>query len=186
MQNATTFLAPLNAQIGSDFVFNVVIAYEDFETGKLAKKTYDYLVEHLGQECELCHQMWKFEVLALPRLREYAVQDATVGDIVLVATHGRELPPQVTDWLDAWAAHAPRTLALVLLSDAAPDETREAHTYLAGVAAKAGVEFFAQPGAWPGRVDHPAEASRDRGYDPTYNTLSNVLTRDVGVTPWKR
>ena len=40
---------------------NVVIAYEDLETGKRAMKTYDYMVGQLGEQCLFANQMWKFD-----------------------------------------------------------------------------------------------------------------------------
>jgi len=56
-------------------ILNVVIAYEDLETGKRAMKTYDYMVEHLGDQCLFANQMWKFDVLAVPKLREIAAKE---------------------------------------------------------------------------------------------------------------
>ena len=44
---------------------NVVIAYEDLETGKRAMKTYEYMVQQLGEQCLFANQMWKFDVLAV-------------------------------------------------------------------------------------------------------------------------
>jgi len=49
--------------------FNVVIAYEDFESSKTAKKTYDYLTENLGDGYHLSNKLWRFEVLEHARLR---------------------------------------------------------------------------------------------------------------------
>jgi len=54
----------------------VVIAYEDFETGKQAKRTFDFLAEQLKDECQFTNQMWKFDVLNIPKLREMAAKDA--------------------------------------------------------------------------------------------------------------
>ena len=51
--------------------FNVVMAYEDFDTGKRAMRTYDYLVQHLGDECLFKNQMWKFDVLAVAERSAY-------------------------------------------------------------------------------------------------------------------
>src|SRR5581483_4358351 len=50
--------------------FNVVIAYEDFAAGRHAKETYDYLVRSLGRELAFDNQMWKFDVLGHPKLRD--------------------------------------------------------------------------------------------------------------------
>src|SRR5262245_57788797 len=96
MQNTLTFPPLKSAERESAPTFNVVIAYEDFETGKNAKKTYDFLVEHLGHECEFSNQMWKFDVLALPKLKEMAARDAADADIIIISAHGTsELPPEV-------------------------------------------------------------------------------------------
>jgi hypothetical protein len=37
--------------------FNIVIMYEDFETGKRAKKGLDYVAEELGNDLEFRHSM---------------------------------------------------------------------------------------------------------------------------------
>jgi hypothetical protein len=92
--------------------FDVVIAYEDFETGKHAKKTYDFLVEHLGRDCRFTNQMWKFDVLSIPKLREIAVNDAANADIIIVSSHGQELPSHIKEWVEAWLAEPLRYLAL--------------------------------------------------------------------------
>ena len=51
MQRELIAEPPSTDEFGMNPTFNVVIAYEDFETGKHAKKTYDYLAEHLGRDC---------------------------------------------------------------------------------------------------------------------------------------
>ena len=62
----TLTIPPLgSAERDSSPVFNVVIAYEDFETGKQAKKTYDFLAQNLGSDCHFTNQMWKFDVLGI-------------------------------------------------------------------------------------------------------------------------
>ncbi len=134
--------------------FNVVIAYEDFETGKHAKKTYDFLVEHLGQDCQFSNQMWKFDILSIPKLREMAASDAAQADIIIVSCHGAsELPRHVVEWLDSWTSAKGNALALVALFDSEPQVTRAIRVRLAQVAHRAGIEFFAQPDEWPGHSE---------------------------------
>jgi hypothetical protein len=41
--------------------FNVVIMYEDFGTGKRAKKALDYVAEELGNDLEFRHSMWRLQ-----------------------------------------------------------------------------------------------------------------------------
>lgn len=133
--------------------FNVVTAYEDFETGKQAKKTCDFLAEHLGDECGINNQMWKFEVLAVTKLREMAANDAAAADIIFISARGTNpLPEEVKNWIELWLAKETSAIALVALF-AEPDLCggNPARAYLAEVARRGKMEFFAQPGQWPPR-----------------------------------
>lgn len=138
-------------EVDSGPPFNVLIAYEDFETGKHAKRTYDYLAENLGRECQLTNQMWKFDALSIPKLREIAVRDATMADIIFISSHGDKLPECVSMWIESWAMQGTEALALVALFDqpGSPAGVAELKSYLSGVAKRAGLEFFAQPDEWP-------------------------------------
>jgi hypothetical protein len=131
-------------QVGD--IFNVLIVYEDFETGKLAKRTYDILVEHLRHECQFSNQMWKFEVLKLPKLMEMAIRDAQTADVLLVSCRGGEpLPLQVTQWLESSLGEHSNAIALVGLFGSDPESSRPVREYLAGLAKRRGIEFFASP-----------------------------------------
>src|SRR5256885_16899933 len=86
--------------------FNVVIAYEDFETGKHAKKTYDFLVANLGKDCQFTNQMWKFDVLGLPKLREMAAKAAALAEIVIISSQGGQaLPHQIKSLIELWVGY---------------------------------------------------------------------------------
>jgi hypothetical protein len=135
--------------------FNVVIAYEDFETGKHAKKTYDFLTEHLSSECVFTSQMWKFDVLGIPKLREIAARDAAAADIVVISCHGStDLPAEVKAWIELWLAERTQPIALVALFDGAAitPATHAVRDYLNKVAIRGHMEFFAQPDSWPGQT----------------------------------
>src|SRR5947209_17488715 len=107
--------------------FNVVIAYEDFESGKQAKATYDFLVENLGTNCRFSSQMWKFDVLGIPKLREMAAKDAAGADIVIVSCHGsNDLPVEVKAWIELWMADQSNTIALVALFDSPAVDPQQA------------------------------------------------------------
>ncbi len=152
IQNTLTFPSLSSTGTESCPAFNVVIAYEDFETGKQAKKTYDYLVEHLGDECAFTNGMWKFDVLAVPKLREMAAKDAAGADIIILSMHGtNDLPRDVKSWIELWLTEKGNAIALVGLfgnvNDARENPTR---AYLAEVARRGRMEFFCQPGVWPG------------------------------------
>jgi hypothetical protein len=170
--------------------FNVLIAYEDFETGKHAKRTYDYLAENLGPECQLTNQMWKFDALSIPKLREIAVRDASLADIIIISSHGETLPEYVNKWIDSWLMQGSEALALVALFDQPESELGVASmkNYLAEIARRAGMEFFAQPDEWPGseRDEAPSFVVQraSTANDRTLSTLARVNPRNSPLPRW--
>ena len=183
MEKLSSF-APESADLEANPSLNVVIAYEDFQTGKNAKKTYDYLVEHVGEDCVFDNQMWKFDVLALPKLREIAVQDALNADIVIISSRGGELPAGVKTWLAGWTTQPDRPMALVALFDCDLEHSRVTNAYLSAIARQAGVEFFAQPGAFASAAAAEQLVDDRRFSKAGQRTLSNlagVLRRDPVV-----
>ena len=170
---------------------NVVIAYEDFETGKHAKKTYDFLVEHLGRDCQFSNQMWKFDALSISKLREMAAKDAVMADIIIISSRGAdELPQPVRAWIDSWLAEKGNAIALVALFGCPGDGALKTHgirACLADVARRGGMEFFAQPDGWPGR--RPGEGAFPLERDPdlsggTLSSLAGVVRQDLGCPHW--
>src|SRR5579864_5473992 len=164
---------------------NVVIAYEDLETGKRAMKTYDYLVEHLGDQCLFANQMWKFDVLSVSKLREIAAKDAAAADIIMIAAHGgNQLPREVKAWIELWLSYKTHASALVGLFgiECVDNPVRD---YLAGVAKRAKIEFFCQPGLWPGRAEkqYPANAAWSRN-EKTLSVLATVVKEEPTVSHW--
>jgi hypothetical protein len=186
----TLTIHPANA---SDWESNpgltVLIAYEDFESGKHAKQTYDFLTENIGRDFHLTNQMWKFDVLSIPKLREIAVRDATQADIIIISSHGQELPEPVTDWIESWLTEGTHCLALVSLCQKS-DVTRTdaaAREYLAGVARRGELEFFAQQDKWPGAESGDAAArgkARSGVTHRTLTTLAGAVHREVIIPRW--
>jgi hypothetical protein len=180
-----------SADAGANPGFDVVTAYEDFETGKHAKETYDFLVQKLGHDFQFTNQMWKFDVLSIPKLCELAAQDAATAEIILIASHGTsELPSHVKKWFELWLAQKFKPLALVVLFDCAPEEiwnTRATREYLANIARRGQMEFFAQleghapprNGRKPARAQRPGDLS-----EKAFTTLAGAVQRDLAVPRW--
>jgi hypothetical protein len=189
-----TLISPPPASPHLDFnsspAFNVLIAYEDFETGKHAKKTYDFLVDNLGRDCRFTNQMWKFDVLSIPKLREIAVKDALTADIIILSGHGDELPGHVTTWIESWLMEARNALALVALLDGANTTGRQrcaTREYLARVAERGKMEFFAKPQNWADSKYQEEQLLFSRGPDlngRTLSALAGVVQRDVSFPRW--
>ncbi len=156
----------------------VVIAYEDLETGKRAMKTYDYLVEHLGDQCLFSNQMWKFDVLVVPKLKEIAAKDAAAADIIIVSAHeGNDLPPEVKAWAELWLSYRARPSALVGLFEGESVDF-PVRDYLASVAKRANIEFFCQPGLWP------EKQNRNATMNQTLSILADVMQQDREIQHW--
>jgi hypothetical protein len=164
---------------------NVVIAYEDLETGKRAMKTYDYLVEHLGDQCLFANQMWKFDVLSVSKLREIAAKDASAADIIMIAAHeGNPLPREVKAWIELWLSYKTHASALVGLFGAQSVDS-PVRDYLVGVAKRAKIEFFCQPGIWPGRSErhNSIDLALTRN-EKTLSVLATVIKEEPTVSHW--
>lgn len=165
--------------------FGVVIAYEDFETGKHARKTYDFLADNLGKESRFTQSMWKFDVLAIPNLREMAVRDVSEADIVIISSHGgRELPVSVRAWIEHWIALGVRPLALVALFDCTASQSEGVRTYLADVARRAGIEFFAQPESQALAPGNTSVLSPSYLPGETAEVLSGAVQKGIHVPRW--
>jgi len=179
--------AAVEANVG----FNVAIAYEDFETGKYAKKTYDFLIANLDQDCQVNNQMWKFEVLGIPKLREMAAKDASNADIIIVSSRGGDdLPPAVKSWIELWLAQKTSAMALVALFDCPLSlafQTRPIRAYLADVARRGVMEFFAQPDDWPGKKKDTGLFALESGLHQSPKTLSSLagaIQQDLSFPHW--
>ncbi len=188
MQHTLTSPPSGVSDLGTNPTFNVVIAYEDFETGKHAKRTYDFLVETLGRDCEFTSQMWKFDVLGIPKLRQIASADAAAADLVVVSCHGDELPDSAKRWIESWVGSPEGPMALVALFDRPteqPTRTRQVRDYLAALARKGNMEFFAQPDEYPGRrLTSAPVLSADKRNSDTLSTLAGVFQRDLPHSRW--
>lgn len=190
MQHTLPYLPSRPAEPGTNPVFNVVIAYEDFETGKQAKRTYDILVETLGRECQFTNQMWKFDVLSIPKLREMASADASAADLVIISCHGDELSGHTKKWIESWSNSPTPPLALVALFDRPQEQAarvRGVKDYLVGIARRGCMEFFSQPEI--GRPEFGAhDSSLSTGitdqHQHTLNTLAGVVQRDLPDSRW--
>ncbi len=179
----------LDSQAGA--TFSVVIAYEDHETGQHARNVCDLLVETLGRECKFTSQMWRFDVLRIPECRETAAKGAAKADLIVICSHGvGDLPGEVKAWIELWLRDKGDLLALVALFDRPRVRVSQdwpIQDYLAGVAVRAQVEFFAEPDTWPGRDPHQEQLPLDLGPGggtPALLPLPAVTTPDADIGHW--
>jgi hypothetical protein len=190
LMQRSAFYSPIgSSDLEPDPIFNVVIAYEDFATGKHAKETYDFLVKNLGHECRFDNQMWKFDVLGMTKLREMAAKDALIADIIIISCHGtHNLSSDLKAWIDLWIDGQSNAIALVgLFGDAGDDsDTHQVRDYLADVARRAQMEFFAQPHSLPfKRFDESFASGRGVNRDEkALSALAGIIQRDRTFPHW--
>jgi hypothetical protein len=127
--------------------FNVVVIYEDGPAGRRAKHFYDKLVHELEDECAFSLQLWSFQVLAIPELRESAIQSAAQADFVILSLHGKAgLPVDIREWIETWSkliiGKGSALIALVDKSTTRGGTNASALNYLKGVAKRTEVDFF--------------------------------------------
>ena len=133
--------------------------------------------------------MWKFDVLSIPKLREIAVRDAVLADIILISSHGDPLPDHVLKWAESWSMEGSQALALVALFDRPESQNgslKSVREYLADLAKRGQMEFFAQPNFWPGAAQRNSPfyvASNSVPSDRTFSPLTGAGYRDA-VPRW--
>ena len=182
MQRTINYPPPAITELDAKPTLNVVIAYEDFESGKHAKGVYDFLLEQLGSEFHFLNQMWKFDVLSIPKLKEMAAKDVIMADIIILSSRGGELPVDVKSWIESWITLDSNLMAMVaLFTDRSADarETNAAREYLAAAAKHGRLEFFAQPDHWPGRSSDPTSFNRSLGSGHTLSALAGAVERET-------
>jgi hypothetical protein len=167
--------------------FNVLIVYEDFETGKQAKRTFDFLAEQLKSDCVLMNQMWKFDVLNIPKLREMAAKDAAAADVVIISCHAHaQLAPEVQAWIELWLAENNQAVALVALLDTSAEKRMESAAlrhYLSEVTLRGNMEFFAQPDDLTGAV-HSTQSSAKPQSALAVASLAQAVEREAAFPRW--
>ena len=127
--------------------FKVVVIYEDGPAGRRAKHFYDKLVHELEHECVFSLQLWSFQVLAIPELRDSAVESAAQADFVILSLHGKAgLPVDIREWIETWSkliiGKGSALIALVDKSMTKGGTNASALAYLKGVAKRAELDFF--------------------------------------------
>ena len=191
MQSASSYSPSASQDREGNPVFRIVIVYEDFATGKKAKEACDFLVANLSYAWQVTSQMWKFEVLSLPSLREMAAKDAAMADLIILSSRGdNELPADVKSWIEMWRGLGGGAVAVLALFGTSPGLGGHAQTtyaYLAGVAKRGQMEFFAWPEVGGGNAHRQEISSPGRRWETIGETLVPlvaVASREGSFAHW--
>src|SRR5689334_9295160 len=98
---------------------NIVVAYENFSAATSAQHVTQRLAAELDEDFEISREVWGFELLSHPQLRQEAAAEAAEADVIVVSVSGAvELPAHVQTWVESWVTEKRGGLsALVALVD---------------------------------------------------------------------
>jgi hypothetical protein len=158
-------------------LFKILIAYETFSSGVRAREMSERLAARLQSEFEMSSDIWKFELLNHPQLREQAATEAAEADMVIMAARrAADLPAHIRDWIESWLPQRKEgsAAALVALLDEPEEEESRAETpplgaYLRRVAEEGHMDFFCQVGG-----------GREQDFDDTVETIHRRAERRAG------
>lgn len=153
--------------------FRILIAYDTPINALEAMRLADGMVGQLGEEFEIHRDLWRFDILTLPEIRDDAVRETLDADLVVIAADAeRSLPVPVKDWLTAWAARCvPGDGILVALLNvrlAMPAQAGELRFFLRSYADQTGIELFCREFIKsPGEVKGAAANFKQRVRQPS-------------------
>jgi hypothetical protein len=137
----------LSGQRSPPTLFNVVIIYEDFGTGKRAQKGLGCIAEELGDDTEFRHSMWRLDVLQAPALSVMAAPALAKADLLIISLRGdSRLPAEIRALIgERLAQTANHDCALVALFEGPTPSTRSSvYACLAKLARLHGLDLFEQ------------------------------------------
>jgi hypothetical protein len=131
--------------------FKVVIVYESPAAAMRAEEMRDRLATRFERCIDLESDIWDFELLNCPEIREKAAAAAAAADMVIISANGAiELPEQVKAWIECWLPrkHNGQSSLVALLNEDAEffGEPHLVAAYLREIAGKAGMDFFCNLG----------------------------------------
>jgi hypothetical protein len=130
--------------IGDKPMFRAVLIYQDLAAGKRANEFCDKLARRLEDDCGISQQMWNFNVLAVPEIRNIAASAAAAADIVVLSiSSATALPAKVKEWIEMWLWLVDLTRPALVALFGSPSGTNEAVVaYLRNAARRKGIDFF--------------------------------------------
>jgi hypothetical protein len=96
---------------------------------------------------DINYQIWNFNVLTIPEIKEQATQDAAEADLIIVSTNREEpFEPHVRQWFNQWveAKSSDRKGAVLALLNFSPTKANPQHAYLQEMAQRAAFQYFHQ------------------------------------------
>ena len=112
---------------------NILLVYEDSETGLRAKRSLLGLQDLGLAASSMRTRLWRRELLGTKLLRQQAAREAVASDVIIISLHGDQpLPQEIAQCLDSWLEKKEaRPYAIGVLLDKSSTIRRESHPLLA-------------------------------------------------------
>jgi hypothetical protein len=156
MQTAHSISATRRAAFAAPPEFRLLLAWDDFASGRRAVCFLERLVDEFGRMFTFVPSFLRFEDLRQPHVAQQMEDQAAEADLVVIAACGdAELPLLVKDWirkLGAEKEHSDGALVALL----SPGESgfvndRPVHWHLSEAARRSGRKFLCNPIDWPAK-----------------------------------
>jgi len=138
--------------------FNIVIVYETAQDEMQAKRFSDQVADEVANGRELTRTMnvWNFQALRIPRIRNAAAIAAAAADIIIISvTETKALPAQVRDLIRLSSRLVNHSHPFVVALFANPvDENAPIRAELRRTALRKGLDFFTQTGRRAAGMHH--------------------------------
>ncbi len=135
----------VSKEVPSKPAYRVVIAYDEFASGRRAVETCHRLISAFKDDFTVLVKVWSFAVLRNTAANLTAASDAAQAQMVMIATSSGELPSAVKKWVEGWlvwsGGRGGMLLALVH-AGAAKENCCPIENYLRSAAARGGIEFL--------------------------------------------
>ena len=159
---------------------NVVVAYEDFGTGKRAMHIYNRLAQEFQQDYRFKVDFWKFDSLVAPKLLKMAVAEAAAADVIFISAKASgELSLEVKKWIRRWLArNGNSSVTLVALlegKDLLAIEGCATRAFLERLAGKAGINFHAHGFVTSKRRGNPPRSTGSEDDESQGFSLEQIL-----------
>ena len=160
--------------------FNVVIAYDDRNSARRAMNVVTGLVREFGNDFRFRCDLWRFDVLGLPKVSRAAARAGDAADLLIVAASGdKNLPGPVRNWLE-WCADGkpPGSAALVALLESqqrSSDVQGRTRQFLHSAAVRGCMDFFLHEVDLPEARPQPAPTALEPGARGASSLFQRVL-----------
>ena len=159
--------------------FNLTIIYESMAAGKRAKLFSDQLIAETVVDRPFELNLWNFDVLGIPEVRNMAASTAAVADLVILSMDGTTpLPARTIEWIEMWTwlIDGRRPAVVALFAD--PHRHGAAiRAYLRRSAISKKLDFFPIVPCAGELVEGP-EATRDVSSRMAFSFPSALLARN--------